>query len=468
MNNDQLWKAALGQLELKVSQGNFLTWFRSTIIQKRRGQLIIIETPNAFTYEWLSKKYHQSVLEVLQNLDKSIERVEFSVRSRAATPKPLKRNFRILAQKKAKEKAVNLTKGIDAPALSVTARARVSKLAKTLNPKYTFDLFVIGSSNEIAYAACRAVTEKPGEAYNPLFIYGGVGLGKTHLLQAIGNALLKRDPATRVLYVPSEKFINEFVQSIRERTTPAFKHHYRDVDVFIIDDVQFLAGKGKTQEELFHTFNALHSQGKQVILSSDRSPRVIPTFEERLRSRLAGGMIADIQQPDYETRLAIVREKAGQREDLFDNEALEFIAKNIQKNVRDLEGALNKVRAHCELTKKRGTFDYVKQVLEGALEQTHQKTIDSKSIMGVVSSYYTLSLEELCGKSRKKEIVLPRQIAMYLLRKENNASFPSIGEYFGGRDHTTAMHACEKIEKLLEHDEETLREINFIREKLYA
>jgi len=271
-----------------------------------------------------------------------------------------------------------------------------------------------------------------------------------------------------VLYVPSEKFINEFVQSIRERTTQAFKHHYRDVDVFIIDDVQFLAGKGKTQEELFHTFNALHGQGKQVVLSSDRSPRVIPTFEERLRSRLAGGMIADIQQPDYETRLAIVREKAGQREDLFDNEALEFIAKNIQKNVRELEGALNRVRAHCDLTKKRGTLDYVKQVLEGALEQTHQKTIDSKSIIGVVSSYYTLSLEELCGKSRKKEIVLPRQIAMYLLRKENNASFPTIGEYFGGRDHTTAMHACDKIEKLLEHDEETLREINFIRERLYA
>ncbi len=468
MNKDQLWKAALGQLELKVSQGNFLTWFRSTKIQKRRGQLVIIETPNAFTYEWLSKKYHQSVLEVLQNLDESIERVEFSVRSHTAIPKPWKKSFRILAQKKAKAEAVSLAENVNTPVLSVTAKARVSRFAKTLNPKYTFDLFVIGPSNEIAYAACRAVAEKPGEAYNPLFIYGGVGLGKTHLLQAIGNALLKRDPAIRVLYVPSEKFINEFVQSIRERTTQTFKHHYRDVDVFIIDDVQFLAGKGKTQEELFHTFNALHGQGKQVILSSDRSPRAIPTFEERLRSRLAGGMIADIQQPDYETRLAIVREKAGQREDLLDKEALEFIAKNIQKNVRELEGALNSVLAHCDLTKKRGTLDYVKQVLGGILEQTHQKTIDSKSIMGVVSSYYTLSLEELCGKSRKKEIVLPRQIAMYLLRKENHASFPTIGEYFGGRDHTTAMHACEKIEKLLEHDEETLREINFIRERLYA
>ncbi|MFH1354244.1 MAG: chromosomal replication initiator protein DnaA [bacterium] len=466
MNKDQLWKAALGQLELKVSQGNFLTWFQATRIQERQGQLVIIETPNAFTYEWLSKKYHQSILGVLQNLDSTIGAVEFIVKSHTLVQKPLKKNFRILARKRAKSPTV--VESADAPALSVTAKAKVSKLAKTLNPKYTFDLFVIGPSNEIAHAACRAVAEKPGKAYNPLFIYGGVGLGKTHLLQAIGNALLKRDPGVRVLYVSSEKFINDFVQSIRERTTQIFKHYYRDIDVFIIDDVQFLAGKGKTQEELFHTFNALHGQGKQVILSSDRSPRAIPTFEERLRSRLAGGMVADIQQPDYETRLAIVREKMNQNGELFDAEALEFIAKNIQKNVRELEGALNKVVAHCELSRKRATLDYVKKVLMGVLEQPHQKSVDSKSIMGVVSSYYTLTMEELCGKSRKKEIVQPRQIAMYLLRKENNASFPTIGDYFGGRDHTTAMHACDKIEKMLEHDEDMLREINFIRERLYA
>lgn len=466
MNKDQLWKAALGQLELKVSQGQFLTFFKLTKIQKRRGQLVIIETPNAFNFEWLSKKYHQPVLEVLQNLDSTIGAVEFSVKSHTLAQKPLKKSFRILARKKAKAPAV--VESVDTPTLSVTAKAKVSKLAKTLNPKYTFDLFVIGPSNEIAHAACRAVAEKPGEAYNPLFIYGGVGLGKTHLLQAVGNALLKRDPGVRVLYVSSERFINDFVQSIRERTTQMFKHYYRDIDVFIIDDVQFLAGKGKTQEELFHTFNALHSQGKQVILSSDRSPRAIPTFEERLRSRLTGGMIADIQQPDYETRLAIVREKLGQSEDLFDGEALEFIAKNIQKNVRELEGALNRVIAHCDLSRKRATLDYVKKVLAGVLEQPHQKSVDSKSIMSVVGSYYTLTQEELCGKSRKKEIVQPRQIAMYLLRKENNASFPTIGEYFGGRDHTTAMHACDKIEKMLEHDEDMLREINFIRERLYA
>lgn len=467
MNEEQLWKAALGQLELKVSQGNFLTWFRSTKISQRRGQTVVVETPNAFTYEWLSKKYHRSVLEVLQNLDQTVASVEFTIKSPTALLRPFKKRWRILAQKRA-QPAREAAPSLQPAGISVGTSARVTQLAKTLNPAYAFESFVVGPSNEIAYAAARAAAEKPGVVYNPLFIYGGVGLGKTHLLQALGNEILRRDGAARVLYVSSEKFINDFVQAIRDRSAQQFKHHYRDVDVFIIDDIQFLAGKGKTQEELFHTFNALHSQNKQVILSSDRSPRAIPTFEERLRSRLGGGMIADIQQPDYETRLAIIREKVGDRAALFDDEALSFIAKNIQKNVRELEGALNRVAAHCELSNQRGTLDYVKKVLNGALGQSQQKVVDSRSILAAVSVYYTISLEELCGKSRKKDIVRPRQVAMYLLRKENNVSFPTIGDYFGGRDHTTAMHACEKIDKLLEHDEELLREINFIRERLYA
>ncbi len=468
MNKEQLWKAALGQLELKVSQGNFLTWFQSTGIQKRQGGLVVIETPNAFTYEWLTKKYRQCILDVLRGLDSHISKVEFVIRSSAGTQQPLRKNFHILAHKKNKQGEADKKGAGIAPVLSPPATARVNELSKTLNPKYTFDLFVVGPSNEIAHAACKAVGEKPGETYNPLFIYGGVGLGKTHLLQAAGNEILKREPAAKVLYVSSEKFINEFVQSIREGTTQLFKRYYRSVDVFIIDDVQFLAGKGKTQEELFHTYNALHGQGKQVVLSSDRPPQALPTFEERLRSRLTGGMIADIQQPDYETRLAIIKEKLGQSEDIFDNEALEFIAKYIQKNVRELEGAINKVLAHCQLSKKRATLNYVKKVLEGVMERPRQKSVDYKNIITTVSSHYTVSSEDLCGKSRKQEVVRPRQIAMYLLRKENNVSFPTIGEYFGGRDHTTAMHACEKIEKLLEHDEEVLREVNFIRERLYA
>jgi chromosomal replication initiator protein len=295
-----------------------------------------------------------------------------------------------------------------------------------------------------------------------------VGLGKTHLLQAVGNAILQEKPMTRVLYVSSEKFMNDFVESIRDRTTPKFKKYYREVDVLIIDDVQLLAGKAKTQEELFHTFNALHGQGRQVILSSDRQPKAIPTLEERLSSRLAGGMIADIKQPDFETRLAIITEKAQQSDVEIDENALVFIAKNIQRNVRELEGALNRVLGHCEFNKQRATVDYTKTILEGILEKPPQRTADVSQILHAVSTYYNLPLSDLCGKCRKQEIVRPRQVAMYLLRKENNVSFPSIGNHFGGRDHTTAMHACEKIEKLLGHDQELVEEINFIKERIYA
>lgn len=468
MNNDQLWKAALGQLELKVSQGNFITWFKSTKIQKRDKNKVVVETPSAFTYEWLSKKYQGSILETLKNLDPSVEGVEFIIGSATIQQRATKKSLRIMARKAVRKTPVTIVDKIPQTTTESLVDVRARRLAKTLNPKYVFNTYVVGPSNEIAHAACRAVATKPGSVYNPLFIYGGVGLGKTHLLQAVGNEIIHNNPSARVLYVSSEKFINDFVQSIRERKTQSFKQYYRDIDVFIIDDVQFLAGKGKTQEELFHTFNALHGQNIQVILSSDRAPRAIPTLEERLRSRLSGGMTADIKQPDYETRLAIVSNKVEKNNGLFDDDALAYIAKNIQKNVRELEGALNRVIAHCELSNQRATLDYTKKILGSLLEQTQQKTVDSKSVLEVVSLYYSMSLDDLCGKSRKKEIVKPRQIAMYLLRKENRVSFPTIGEYFGGRDHTTAMHACDKIEKLLEHDEELLQELNFIRERLYA
>jgi chromosomal replication initiator protein len=326
----------------------------------------------------------------------------------------------------------------------------------------------VGPSNEIAYAASQAIASQPGEAYNPVFIYGGVGLGKTHLLQGVGNEILKNNPHFNVLYVSAEKFTNDFVTALRERTTQQFKKYYRSIDVFIIDDVQFLAGKDKTQEELFHTFNSLHGQNKQVILSSDRPPAAISALQERLASRLAAGMIADIKKPDYETRLAILTQKGLLRNVEIDQEAFEFIAKNVQNNVRELEGALNRVIAHCELHNQRATLEYTKKILSDIFDQSARKTIGTRQIIEAVSNYYNLSIDDICGKCRKKEIVKPRQVAMYLLRKENNMSFPSIGEYFGGRDHTTAMHACDKIEKLLEHNEELTQEVNFLRERLYA
>ena len=464
MHHTNLWQAALGQLELRVSQGNFLTWFRDTHIIDIQEGVVVVETPSAFAHEWLSKKYHKSILEVLQGLDSSVTAVHFTIHSQTKTQHPIKRNNRIIAQKQPRVAAPVVQK---TPA-AATAQAPTSGSSRTLNPKYTFDSFVIGSTNEIAHAACQAVAAKPGDSYNPLFIYGGVGLGKTHLMHAIGNAMIKSNPQARVLYVTSEKFMNDFVQGIREGNVQLFKKQYRNIDVLMIDDLQFLAGKGKTQEELFHTYNELHSQNKQIVLSSDRSPKALATFEERLKSRLASGMLVDIQRPDYETRLAIVESKAQMSDIPVDPESLAYIAKNVQKNVRELEGALQRVIGYCEVNKQAASLEYTKRILEGVLDRPQQKSVDPQRVIEAVSVYYNLSLDELCGKRRKQEIVRPRQVAMYLLRKENNASFPAIGHQFGGRDHTTAMHACERITKLLEHDEGLLQDINFIRERLYA
>lgn len=473
MTNEQLWKAALDQLELKISQGNYLTWFRQARITARQPSEVVIETASPFAHEWLSKKYRVLILEALQSLDKAIASVRFTTSSQVTPARALgKKNLHLLVQKHRPMGVVafsQLTPPAGAPQAAAARRETAPLLTPlTLNPKYIFSTFIIGPSNEFAHAACQAVADKPGIAYNPLFIYGGVGLGKTHLLQAVGNAVLAAGPQKRVLYVSSERFTNEFVEAIREQKTQQFRKRYRGADVLIIDDIQFLAGKAKTQEELFHTFNALHGQNKQVILSSDRPPAGIPTLQERLSSRLSGGMIVDIKKPDYETRLAILEEKAQQRGAHVTGEALEFIAKNIQNNVRDLEGALNRVLGHSEMHNEKVTLEYTKKTLADLLTRTQRRALDAEQIIQTVSVYYNLPTDDLCGKCRKKEIVRPRQVAMYLLRKESNMSFPSIGEHFGGRDHTTAMHACEKIEKLLEHDDELTQEISFLRERLYA
>lgn len=469
MKDDQIWKVALDQLELKVSQGNFLTWFRNTSVKDRVGEVLLVETKNPFAYEWLSKKYRPIIIETLQGIDPNITDVRFSIASKSTEKRIIKKNMRIIAQKNQKvEEPIEQQPVSRASFEKIGTRQKTHSSSIPFNKNYTFDTFVVGTSNEIAHAACRAVAARPGEAYNPLFIYGGVGLGKTHLLQAVGNAIQEANPHFTVLYVASEKFTNEFVESLKEHTTQAFKKKYRNIDVLIIDDVQFFAGKDKTQEELFYTFNALHGQNKQLILSSDRPPSAIPTLQERLSSRLSAGMIADVKKPDYETRLAILQEKRDLRNAPIDQEALSFIAKNIQSNVRDLEGALNRVAAYCELHKTRATVEYTKQILKDILEKPQRKTINIDEIITAVSSYYNIPNTELKGKSRKKEIVRPRQIAMYLLRKESSMSFPSIGDHFSGRDHTTAMHACEKIERLIEQDEELSQEISFLRERIYA
>ena len=472
MKKDQLWKAALGQLELRVSQGNYLTWFRQAKITEQEGGEVTIETGSPFAHEWLSKKYRDLILEALKNLDQSIQSVRFTVGAAVVQQRSFpKKHLRILVQKHKRQPqpAAASSDSQVLRRLSPTYPGHNAKqAASTFNSKHIFETFITGPSNEIAHAACQAVAKRPGAAYNPLFIYGGVGLGKTHLLQAVGNTVKADDATKRVMYVSAEKFLNDFVEALRENRMPQFRKVYRGTDMLIIDDVQFLAGKGKVQEELFHTFNALHGQNKQVVISCDRPPGAIPTFETRLSSRLGGGMIVDIKKPDYETRLAILTEKAKTRDVKITQEALEFIAKNVQTNVRELEGVLNRVLGHSEVHNQPATLEYTKKVLSDLLDKVHRRTIGSKQILDTVSVYYNLPVEDLCGKCRKKEIVRPRQIAMYLLRKESNVSYPSIGEHFGGRDHTTAMHACEKIEKLLEHDEDLSQEISFLRERLYA
>lgn len=465
MKDDQIWKVVLDQLELHVSQVNFLTWFRNTSIKDRSDGTVTVEIKNPFAYVWLSKRYRSLILETLQSIDPTISDVQFSVPSKGAQQRVIKKNIRVVAQKNHRPA---LEQSPQSAQLGTILRPVANSSSIPLNKKYTFDTFVVGTSNEIAHAACRAVANRPGEAYNPLFIHGGVGLGKTHLLQAVGNAIVEANPSFTVMYVASEKFANEFVESLQEQTTQQFKKRYRNIDVLIVDDVQFFAGKDKTQEELFYTFNSLYSQNKQLILSSDRPPSAIPTLQERLASRLAAGMIVDIKKPDYETRLAILQEKRDVRGVSIDQEILVFIAKNIQSNVRDLEGAFNQIAGHSEFHNEKVTLDQAKRILKDMLNKPQRKTINVQEIIAAISSYYNIPHTELCGKSRKKEIVRPRQVAMYLLRKESSMSFPSIGEHFSGRDHTTAMHACEKIEKLIEHDEELSQEIGFLRERIYA
>lgn len=448
MTNEQLWQATLGELELCISKANFITWFKNTNIASKQEGQIIISVPNGFTKEWLKNKYHKEILKAIQNIAPEINSIEYKIgQSGDGNQEPLKEK----SEETAREEA--------AP--------RPRNLENFLNSSYTFDSFVVGPNNELAYAACVAVSKKPGQSYNPLFIYGGVGLGKTHLLQSIGNEVLKNDSNKRIKYASSEKFTNELIEAISGRNTKNFKNIYRDIDVLIIDDIQFLAGKEKTQEEFFHTFNTLYENGKQIVLSSDRPPKAIPALEERLRSRFEGGMIADVGFPDYEIRFAILKAKAREKKFDIPEESLNYIALHIQKNIRELQGALNRVIAVCELDGGYPDLKKTTSILSNIVSQPIKKATTPKDILKNVAEFYGVSHEDMVDKSRKKEYVKPRQIAMYLMRKEIKSSFPSIGGWLGGRDHTTAMHAFEKISQEVEDDKLIEQEINLIIERIY-
>lgn len=448
MNKDELWQAILAQIQLDISQANFATWFKDTNIAVYKDGQIIVSTPNSFAKEWLENKYGKTIFKIFYNLDKRIKEVKYTV-------------------------GKSELKTIKKPTISFPSAGQLEfeefKIDKetNLNPRYTFENFVVGPFNELAHAAAWAVSKKPGLVYNPLFIYGGVGLGKTHLLQSVGNAVMKNFSQKKIRYIPSEKFTTGLVSSIKNQNIEDFKIKYRAIDVLILDDVQFLAGKEKTQEEFFHIFNALYEKNKQIIISSDRPPKAIPALAERLRSRFEGGMIGDISYPDYETRIAILKTKSQERGVNFSDEVLDYIAVNIQKNIRELEGALNRLIDYQKINNQPPNLEIAKSLLK-TLFLSPNKVANYKKIIQVVAEFYDLKEKDLLSSSRKKEIVEPRQVAMFLLRELLKSSYPFIGRKLGGKDHTTAIHACGKIVKEIENNENLNNEIDLIKQRIFS
>ena len=448
MIKEELWQAVLARAQLDISPANFATWFKNTGVFSQKGGEIVISVPNSFAKEWLEQKYNKMIFKTLRDIDAEIKDVKYVIDKQEL--KILKRDRMLLPA----------TDQLEFPEFKIDKETN-------LNPRYTFENFIVGPFNELPHAAALAVSKEPGFIYNPLFVYGGVGLGKTHLIQAIGNVITRAFPEKKVKYLPSEKFTSGVISSIRNHEMESFKAQYRQIDVLIIDDVQFLAGKEKTQEEFFHTFNTLYEKNKQIIVSSDRPPKTIPALAERLRSRFEGGMIADISAPDFETRVAILKSKSRERAIDFPDEILHYIANNIQKNIRELEGALNRLAAYQKLNSQPPDLETTKTLLKSVVLSLPRVSSPGK-IIKVVAEFYDLKEKELLTSSRRREIVYPRQVAMYLLRKELKSSYPFIGRRFSGKDHTTAIYACEKIEKELLSSEKLSDEITIIKQRIYT
>ena len=457
-----LWQTVLGEIELSVSHGNFITWFKNTDLIEYKGDSLVVGVPNIFIKQQLERKYGDLITKTLSKNGVAVKSIEYRVSSLAAKSK-------LPGVGEAAESGVTETE-TKAPLRSETPASAGSGLGHSyrqgLNERYTFDNFVVGAGNELAFAACQAVAQKPGTKYNPLFLYGGVGIGKTHLIQAVGNIIAARNPDSKVLYISTEQFVQEFVDALRYRKTAAFARHYRTADVLIVDDIQFIAGKEKMQEEFFHTFNALHQANKQIILSADKPPKNIPTLEDRLRSRFAGGMGIDMQVPDFETRCAIIQTKADYHDSELDSEVVEFLATAMQTNIRELEGALNQLLAYCEMRGLEPTLAIASSLL--SVNKTRPKHLSAKQIIERTARHFQVPMEDMVGPKRDKDIVVPRQIAMYILRTELNLSFPKIAKELGRKDHTTAIHSVEKIEREARTDASLRMAISEIKEHLYA
>lgn len=454
-----LWQSVLGEIELSVSHANFTTWFKNTELVECNDTTVVISVVNVFAIRQFEVRFDKLIKEALSHNGITAPKISYIVQS-------------------SKKHIINReTTGQDAVDARVEAliekvpqkrpQASSSKTpATSLNTRYTFKNFIVGSSNDLAYTACRAVAANPGTKYNPLFIYGGVGLGKTHLLQAVGNDILEKNPQMKVAYLSSETFVKEFLDSIRFKKT-GFSDRYRNVDVLIVDDMQFIANKEKTQEEFFHTFNALHQANKQIIIGSDKPPHSIPTLTERLRSRFEWGMSIDIQMPDFETRCAIVETKASMSDVSLEREVVEYLAKNVKTNIRELEGALNQLLAYSEM---RGVTPDVTTAegLLGNVRRSRPQHITARQIIDKTARHFQIDSKEICSAKRDKHIVVPRQIAMYLLRSELHMSFPQIATELGRKDHTTAIHSVEKIEKSIKLDFMVREQVSDIKDKLYA
>ncbi|MBI3232217.1 MAG: chromosomal replication initiator protein DnaA [Candidatus Doudnabacteria bacterium] len=449
-NHQQLWQAILGSLEISLSKANFNTWFKNTSIIERGSDFILLGVPSAFNRDWIANKYHQEMLKALKSIAPEVREIKYHVGGAKENPVSAS-PARTWSAQKAQESGENKTNS--------------SPHASGLNPKYVFETFIVGKNNELAHAAATAVAKSPGGQYNPMFIYGGVGLGKTHLMQAVGHKILNLNAKAKIWYVTSEKFTNDYIEALKEKRIEEFKKTYRELDALLVDDIQFLAGKESTQEEFFHTFNELRDRGSQIIITSDRPPKEIPSIEQRLVSRFEWGMVADIQAPDLETRMAILRNKMEKKGTKISEEILFYIAENIQNNVRELEGALNRLAVYQQMENTGLVIEQAKNIL-ASLVTAKKRLVSPKKIAEVVAEFYNIQVHDLIKQSRKKEFVKPRQIAMYIIRRELDNSFPSIGEYFGGRDHTTVMHAVGKIENLLTEKIQFKQEVDLILNKL--
>lgn len=447
-NKEKVWEQVLHEFELIVSKANYSTWFKHTFLSKEENGKVYIGIPNNFTRDWLHPKYTKEIIRLLRKISNShVGSIEYVI-----AKKPQKE---IVSAEKKGLPQKNLTQSNTLPLDNLYINKK-----DNLNTRYTFDTFIIGSFNELAYSATQGILNQPS-VYNPLFIYGSTGLGKTHLIQATGNKFKEKYPKAKVFYTSAEKFSNDYVLSVQNNRTIPFKDKYREYDVLIMDDVQFLSGKQRTQDELFHVFNILHDQGKQIIFSSDKHPNFIPGLEDRLKSRFSAGMIVDITRPEYESRFAILQKKADKQNIFIKPEIISYIAEHVDGNIRELEGVLNSIICHMQMRSKETNLQEVKKLIKNSVKAKKQISVDE--VVKIIANFYSIDPQTIYEKTRRREIVHSRQVVMYLLREDFNISFPTIGRKLGGRDHTTVIHSHAKIQENLEKDTNLAQDIERIR-----